>query len=326
MIARSSVHLLFSLLVIAGSIQASDDANHWLKRMVNAARNFNYTGTLVYTHDGIVDSMKIVHSSGPDGIREKMYSLNGEVREVLRDNNKVTCFMPKSRSVMVGDASENSVLPLKFPINPEQLEGFYAIELGEEGRVAGFVVRLLTITPKDSLRYGYQLWLDKDTGMMLKSNMLDEKGKSLEQFMFTELELNADISAEQFKPSIETEGYTWQVADVKYPVTSEQQVTWEARNRPAGFMLASASTRNNTQSGRSVAHLLYSDGLSNVSVYIEPYEQGQDVLQGGSRMGAVHAFGVLVDGYGITAIGETPLKTVEMIARSMTRTAGPMTQ
>ena len=64
-----------------------------------------------------------------------------------------------------------------------------------------------------------------------------------------------------------------------------------------------------------VVHILYSDGLANVSVFIEPAKEKKIARR--SRVGASNAFSIEVDGNQITAVGEVPAATVEQIATSM---------
>jgi len=69
-----------------------------------------------------------------------------------------------------------------------------------------------------------------------------------------------------------------------------------------------------------VEHLVYSDGLAAVSVFIEKTDRPAGVgSKGPSRMGAIHAYSKVMDGEQVTVVGEVPESTVAMIGESVKR-------
>ena len=203
----SSAQFLFQALLIScvvnivatGTVSASEQpVLDMLVKMQSALQQLNYHGTLVYSQDGQIQSMRVVHKADSAGEVERLISLNGSAREVVRNNDVVTCYMPDSKSVLVGERQfKGNVLSQLAENDFAQLQGFYQFQLESVDRVAGLEAQAILIKPKDGFRYGYRLWLDRENGLLLKSDMLDEQGKVLEQAMF------ADVAIVDFIPQVE---------------------------------------------------------------------------------------------------------------------------
>ena len=292
---------------------ASADAKMWLDRMSHAMQNLNYRGTFVYLHGSEIESMRIEHSRDETGERERLLSLNGEAREVIRDNNNVTCIWPGSKSVTVSKSRPRKPFPAALP-NIAELEMQYRFRsLGEE-RVAGKLSRVIAVEPRDSFRYGYKLWLDRESSLLLRSDLLDEMKRPIEQVMFTELEVLDHIPAEHFAPTLSGTDYTW----VEEANSSMQpDLMWKVSALPAGFELTSRYKKPMPPHDNAVEHMVFSDGLASVSLFIEPIKASESKLIGGSSMGGINVFGVVQDDYQITVVGEVPAETVEYIAKAV---------
>ncbi|HSS66086.1 MAG TPA: sigma-E factor regulatory protein RseB domain-containing protein, partial [Gammaproteobacteria bacterium] len=183
-------------------------AGEWLEKMARAAQSLNYDGTFVYRNGDRMESMRIIHLATPAGERERMFSLTGAAREVLRDSEKVTCILPDNQSVVVKKSRPRSVTLRVF----DPREGFarhYDLSSQPGERVAGRKTALIKVTPKDEYRYGYRLWLDRVTGLLLKSELVGDSGRALEQIVYTDIKLPATIPEELLEPAISGEGYTW---------------------------------------------------------------------------------------------------------------------
>jgi sigma-E factor negative regulatory protein RseB len=176
----------------------------------------------------------------------------------------------------------------------------------------------ISIKPVDKFRYGHRLWVDAATGLLLKTHLLDEKGNVLEQFMFTEVEYKDAIPEDMLKPRNSGQNYTWYEssdddADADKATGSQ---SWLVSKIPAGFehdMQRNQQMPNKT----AVMQMVYTDGLASVSVFIEKQEKQDANLVGASRMGAVNAYGRIVNDHHITAVGEVPQATVKMITESV---------
>ena len=311
------------LLAVAVPTVAQEPAGQWLDDMSSAVHNLNYDGTFVYLHDGKLEAMRIIHQLGEGGERERLVALTGSAREVLRNNESVTCILPDSKSVMVGQSRPRQPFPV-VPRDLDSLEKYYRIEIAGEDRIAGYLTRVIAITPKDAYRYGYRFWIDKDSKMFLRSDLTGIDNRPIEQVMFTQLGIGGPIPDSELKPSLTGDGYTWHHQDSSKASheNSGESSRWIVRRQPAGFDMTNYQVKRMHPGGDETEHMVYSDGLATVSVYVEAGAAEEDAFTGLSSMGAMNAYGAVVDGHQVTVVGEVPAITVEMMAESVTVRAG----
>jgi sigma-E factor negative regulatory protein RseB len=312
--------LAFCMLATAASASlAGDDAQarHWLTRVSEAASSLSYDGTFVYRNGDSIESMRIIHRADAGGSKARLLSLSGEAREVIRDADRVTCFLPDSGSVMVNKARPKPVGGFSV-FNPRgDFSEQYDLQLASGERVAGRSTRLVTVMPRDEWRYGYRLFVDEQSGFLLKSELVVGEGSVLEQIVFTRLELPKSITDDLLRPGVSGEGFTWYTSPG--PDAAPRDATWSVGWLPAGFTMSDRATDPAGAGRMPVEHLVYTDGLASVSVFIEHLDAQGERLEGLSRMGAVNAYGTMVAGFQVTAVGEVPGGTVERIGRSVAR-------
>lgn len=310
-------------LTLTASSISSEQVAEWLQRLSHASKTMNYEGTFVYRHGDQLESVHIIHKADDKGEHERIISLNGVAREVIRNNNKVTCILPDSKDVIVSSSPVESKLP-SFPADIERLSKYYNFVFEGYGRVAGRPVRRIAIRPRDEYRYGYRLWMDDAFELLLRSELLDNEGNAVEQVMFTDIKLLESIDDKRLLPNISGKEYNWMTGDDNHKDASYKATNmgWYASQLPGGFALKHKNLHRLPDNKQSVAHLLYSDGLASVSVYIESYDESADNLKGASRMGAVNAYGNVVGNHHITAVGEVPRATVELFSTSVSYQKG----
>jgi sigma-E factor negative regulatory protein RseB len=315
------VRLLVPLLLVAtGYASAQDSARQWLDEMSSALQTLDYDGTFVYLHDGRLDAMRIIHQVSDGGQRERLVSLTGSAREVLRDDKAVTCIKADNKSVMIGKSRPRQ----PFPVLPRDLgkaPHYYNIEDIGDDRMTGYNARVIAITPKDEFRYGYRFWIEQNTRMLLKYELSNPDGVPIEQVMFTRLGIGADIPQSALQPELTGDGYTWhRQEDVRDSrAAASGKPGWQVGQLPEGFTLTDFQQKRMREGGEATEHMVFSDGLATVSVYVEKRMQQDDSLNGLSSMGAMNAYGLLVDGYQVMVVGEVPPATVRMIAHSLER-------
>lgn len=310
------------LLLAAGPLTADEEARQWLEDMSAALRTLNYDGTFVYLHDGKLEAMRIIHQADGGVEKERLVSLTGSPREVLRDNKAVTCIMPDSKSVMVGQSRQ----PQHFHAVPRDLDSLlehYQLEVLGDDRVAGHMARIVAITPRDAFRYGYRFWIGKDSKMLLKSDLTGVDGEAIEQVMFTRLGIGRRIAEADLEPSLSGKEFSWYRQSGGRPPTATGAGTpaWKVQRLPGGFRMTDYQRRRMRPDSAGTEHLVFSDGLATVSVYVETVAGDSEPLGGLSSMGAVNAYGAVADGHQITVVGEVPEATVEMMARSTVNAA-----
>ena len=314
---------LLILLCLAAPVRsASPSAQAWLERMTAAARTLNYDGTFVYRNGNQLESMRIIHRADNEGERSRLMSLSGEKREVLRDRTQVVCILPSDQSVVVAktrppDLFSSSILSAK-----KGFANYYALSTGGADRVADRATEVLILSPYDRYRYGYRLWVDRETGFLLKSDLLSTLGVPLEQFIYTHISLPDRIPDHLLEAGISGQELTWHISDdAAGSAAVELQsdaAKWSVAWLPEGFMMADQAVNPTPNGGSPVKHIVYTDGLASLSVFMEPLGNSEP-LDGLSTMGALNAFGLILDEHQVTVVGEVPPETVEAVAKSVVR-------
>jgi sigma-E factor negative regulatory protein RseB len=309
--------LLLLLAAAAVPAHAGNEARQWLDDMSEALRILNYDGTFVYLHDGKLEAMRIIHRRDGEGEKERLVSLTGSAREVIRDNQSVTCILPDSKSVMVGRSGPRQPFPV-VPRDLDSIEKYYRFESVGDDRMAGVMTQVVSITPRDAYRYGYRFWIAKDSKMLLKSDLNGVHGAPIEQVMFTQMGVGNEVSEASMPASAGEEAPAWHHQDIGGTATTDSgEPRWVVHRLPDGFSLTHYQHKRMQPGGEGTEHLVYSDGLATVSVYVEMASADADALTGLSSMGAMNAYGAIVDGHQVVVVGEVPAVTVEMMARSI---------
>ena len=299
-------------------------AEQWLERMINATRTLSYEGVFVYIQGQSIEVMAIAHRYDDGHERQRMHSLTGPRREVLVDDGHVVCVLPDHHFAFEVSRFDRSPFPISFPRELSKLYHGYRFELLQEERVLDRVTRKVAVRPRDDMRYGYYLWLDTETGLVLRSALVDEYENFVEQLMFTQILIGRDIAPERLAPSPQSQAVLNAVT--LEPQSSSEADTsealWQASELPSGFTQVMHRRHTNGDDVPITEQLVFSDGLATVSVFIEEFVNNP-LLVGASRMDAVNTYGVVLDDrYQVIAVGEVPLKAVALIASSIHSVAG----
>jgi sigma-E factor negative regulatory protein RseB len=300
-----------------GMAAHADEPREWLARMNEALTTRNYDGQFFHVHDGRVETMRIIHRVDGRNVTERLVSLDGSGREFVRRGNELTCYLPDKRTVLVERRKSEGPLLGALPVLDAASASMYQISgAAERTRLMGRNARLVQISPRDDFRYGYRLWIDEDTAMPLKTQLCDDRGRVLEQIVFSSLSLPAQIPDSAFVPSINTAGFRWlrnEDGEADARLARSAPVLWEAMKLPPGFRLTNQGQQAMPGSKQSVSHLVFTDGIASVSVFVEPKQTGAP-LEGASKLGSSSAFSTVIEGHQVTAVGEVPPSTVRFIA------------
>ncbi|MEO8000244.1 MAG: MucB/RseB C-terminal domain-containing protein [Arenimonas sp.] len=275
-----------------------EDASDWLKRIGPSLRRQNYQGTLVMVAEGRIDTMAVFHAFDKDRERERIVALSGPPREVIRDNKVVVSTNSKDGSVGYETGAADRWNPSQQFALADNLDGYEA-KLEKTERIANFETQVIEIRARDKWRYGYRLWLEKVSGFPMRIDLLDENGATLEKMAFTNLQLGMVPRESDLAFPKNTDFHRVQ----SMASNNQADPGWRVKSPPEGFELRAARS-----SGNGV-HLLYSDGLAFVSVYIErapQLEEGKSAMQ----RGAVNVFAQWSAGRRVTVIGKVPARTV----------------
>ena len=310
-----------ALLLISSNVRA-DDAYSWLRKIQNAAWQQNYVGTFIYRHGQQMEVMRIAHRVRKGQMHERIVSLNGSAREVIRDNRFEHTYLPDKKLIIISSRDKHdSEFPVLLPHSLKDLSKYYQVMLAAQGRIADRRVQMVAIKPKDKYRYGYRLWADQKTGLLLKADLVTMQGKILEQYMFTNIRIGGPIPMGLLRPGIPRKGMRIEQQTGKLPTQTLQQ-SWKVARLPKGFRLLNTMNIFCKMHDAPVQHQVYTDGLAAVSVFIEKinkHSRRQQTIMGLNSMGAIHAYGRVIKGHQVTVVGHVPADTVRKIAQTIAR-------
>ncbi|MEY4931952.1 MAG: hypothetical protein RLZZ403_272 [Pseudomonadota bacterium] len=321
MIARLAARGLAVLLVSAGGLTTtlaaeSAEAKVWLERMSQALATRNYDGKFFHLRGEQTETLRIIHRVDGGKITERLIALDGSGREVIRNESEVICYLPDRKLVLVEQRTGDGPLFGALPSYSQGLDEHYDIEAGKVSKLLGRKTQMITVKPKDEFRYGYNLWIDYETAMPLKTQLCDREGQVIEEILFATIDLPERIPLASLKPETSAEGFRWFRQAVLAPEPGASDA-WRVPKLPNGFRLTDQRVQAATGGNSPVQHLVFSDGLASVSVFIEPRPRSAVPLHGLTRMGSAYAFSTEVSGHQVTAVGEVPAATVQIIAGSV---------
>ncbi len=293
------VLLWAALLFFSGSAQGKENsAETWLRRMATALRTLDYEGILVYAQGTRLKTLHVVHRLEDGRIQERLESLSAPARTVVREQGRITCHLQGDQSISIDGRSLYT--SLFFPQNPDlqTLAPYYFFHMQGQTRVAGRLAQVVGIIPRDDFRYGYRFFIDQESSLPLKFDLLDTQANPIEQMLFATIAFKKVSSAPPPSPAPAP------------PPTPVDPRPWQFSKMPPGFQLVMID-RSSSLQAQKLVHFLLSDGLAAVSVYIEPGEEKG--LIGESQLGAIHAAGKRIQGHQVTVVGEVPRKTVRAV-------------
>ena len=271
--SRPAAWLLTALLGASlSTVAAAQQRNpaDWLERMETAVATTSYQGTVIRRKRGESEALKVVHKIVDGVVNERVTSQEGNGLEIIRIGNDVHCILPDKKSVLVEGWNNQSTLFSPLPRREAVGTPHYDLSLMREGRIAGREAVLLAVRPHDEFRYAHRIWLDQSSGFPLQTEVLNYDGELIEEVKFADISFSEDITEDAFDPSISLEGFTW----YKEPSHEVQSVAvesdWVTDNLPVGFRAISTQDERLPGSGLpATTHIVYSDGVANVSVFIE---------------------------------------------------------
>jgi sigma-E factor negative regulatory protein RseB len=299
------------LMLYAPVYAQSPESLAWLRKIQDATQKLSYTGTFVYQNDGRSETSRITRYVDAGGDIEKLEVMDGMPREIVRTRDTVRCYLPGARLVKVDRRTERG-FPALLPEQIHALARHYDISLGETRRLAGYDCQAVVLTPRDNLRYGYRLYADVNSGMLLRAVTFDASGQQVEEFVFTQLTIGG-VTRDMVRPRHASRG--WRHEDAGAAPT--KLVGWGLSSELPGFQKIIELKRRLGES-RSAGQLVYSDGLAAVSVFIESLEGRNDPVRTGlASVGAIHIYTREVANHMVTVVGEAPAASVQRIANAV---------
>ncbi len=322
---RRSGRLAAALLLgLSPAWAAAADPQHWLDRMSESLRSADYAGTFVHVNarEGQLQTMQVVHAHQGGVERERLVALSGPRREIVRTGGECRCAWPDRERVIVGRYTTGGFAPRRLARFGE-LGEHYALGMAGSGRVAGLAARIVEIRPRDRYRYGYRLWLEAERAMLLRADMLDIDGRTVEQTAFTRFEYLERVDPARLE-SAHADADFHEYRRMGIEAESDPVGDWQVNELPPGYVLEGEYLRRNPRTGRPMKQWVYSDGLSTVSLFIEPAgKEAPAPAERHRRYGCVNIFRSAIDDFRVTVVGEVPAPTVSLIGESVGRGGRP---
>jgi sigma-E factor negative regulatory protein RseB len=176
------------------------------------------------------------------------------------------------------------------------------------------------LEPRDALRYGRRFCAELASGLPLRAQTLNEKNEPLESFGFGQVALGRPFNRDDVKSKWADRSKTqnWRVERSGYNVVTSTPADtgWIVTSQPPGFRKVMEARRSIGGRTGSVSQIVLSDGLSAVSIFIEPSlrePKGPSLWQ----QGAVNIYTRQQGNHTVTVLGEAPAGTLMQIANSL---------
>jgi sigma-E factor negative regulatory protein RseB len=313
-----------------GAAQARE-VRAWLLRIHEAASHRNFQGTFVVSGGGSVSSARIAHFCEGANQFERSESLDGQARHVYRHNDVVTTLWPATRVATVEQRTMLAEFPALLQAGDDRIADHYEVRPQGAERIAGYEANVLAVKPRDGLRYGYRLWAEQQTGLLLRADVLGERNEVLETSAFSDVTIGVRPQPESvLAPMRKLDAYR-----VLRPVLTPTRLElegWAMREAAPGFRQVSCVMRpmDDAAPGEAavaakgvadsqVLQVIYADGLTYVSVFIEPFDARRHTRSMLASVGPTQTLMQQQGNWWITVVGDVPSATLRMFARGLER-------
>jgi sigma-E factor negative regulatory protein RseB len=294
------------------------DVSALIMRMSDAATNLCYMGTFVRESGGQMESLRIAHYTEGKEESEKVEFLDGPAREVVRNNEQVEVYLPGSKIIKQVHRKARKFFPALLTSSPETYAENYRVTLGKMERVAGHECQGMLFEPKDGMRYPRWFCAEQSSGLIIKTSLKDEKGVLLEQMSFTQLTVGKPhVKRDHTKSSYPDAKLQWRTDASPLEDLKPADSGWVVSVAPAGFRKAMEVQRNMPNKDKPIYHQVMTDGLAQVSIFIEPKSVQNKPILGASHQGSVNTFISTIADHLVTVMGEVPSTTVQQIAQAV---------
>jgi len=317
LITRIVLSCLFSIATL--NARAATDEEMWqtLQKSAVAAHTLSYQGIFVCQSEQHSQSVRIKHLYNGQHEFAHNVVLDGTPREMLSQGGDLVIYNQKNERIVIGKRRGQNMFPAILPTNLDAIKASYSLRAGETERVADRQAQMLFLDPKDNLRYGYRFWIDSEYGLLLKSVMVNSQNKIMSSIAFNQLGLINNVNLDWFQPKIDTnKSY---VMEDEMPVIIDNNASphWILKELPAGYHKVDQMIRMVHGKSLPVTHLVFSDGLASVSLFIKPIKKGVKPRVGHSTVGNTSVHSSVAGALQVTALGEVPKATVAQIANAV---------
>ena len=308
--------LILSAALLAPIAASAEDGLALLNRIAQGSRQLTYSGVFVYRSGSRVDTSRIAHSVSEGVEVERIEALDGSPREVLRAGSEVRCFFPEEKLLIIESRPGQRGFPALLPAGLGSLPEHYAIHGGNSARIAGVNSRAVLLKPRDEWRYGHEFWMDAGSGLLLKATLLGASGEALESFAFTHVKIGGPLELGALKP-----GYDLERVHVQQARTTDlrpEDMGWTFRTMLPGFRRVAAMKRQVDGGSSEGLHVVFSDGLATISVFIEPGGSAGE-QEATATLGPVNVYRRQVEEHRVVVMGEVPAIAVRRLGEGVER-------
>lgn len=310
---RFGIACLAGCFLFASSALADSngDALQWLHRVAMASEKLSYSGVFVYQCGQRTESSRISHVSDGKADMEHIEMLDGSPREVVRLGDEIRTWLPETRRLVIERRIPRPVFPA-IVVGLADLTDYYAIRRGAPDRVAGFDAQPILIEPRDNYRYRRQLWIDRKTGLLLKTATFNENGEPRESSAFIELQIGGNVDRDAIRARFNRPADNWRVQNVHAELTGSDDGKWQFNAVLPGFRQLASVSRQFQADLPEGSQLVFSDGLAAISVFIDPLPSGAPLpAQGQFTMGALNVYKRVIGKYLIVLMGDVPVEALK---------------
>ena len=305
------------LAVFGGVAHAGEISSDWAARILEAYNKRSYQGIFVYLKSGSLEAMRVIHSSAQGG-RTRLISLNGEVTEIHRRGDQMTRYLPQ-RGLLIEGLRWSNPFFTTTPEDMSRIAAHYAIKAGADDRIAGRECQRIEVQPRDALRYGYRLCIDRETALILDAQLIGERGQVRQEVMFTHLQVEDRIDPALLEPGMNVAALKRRAVKTSLRgAPGSDARNWEVVEPPAGYRLVFGGVHS-LPDGGGQEHLIYSDGLSAISVFIDNDPVRGKPIMGQTSRGSMNAYGDVREGHQVLVLGEVPYPALRAMAESLRR-------
>lgn len=300
--------LLLPVAAFASSAAQDHDVDYWIERMGEALRTQNYAGIFTYMRGHQFDTIEVTHRFEGGIEQERLLHLSGEHREIIRNGDEIVCRHGPAPNVELNHEVPLGPFTHAFNESLADFQSLYDVELAGEDRIAGRTAVRLEITPRQSDRWGYRLWLDEESGLLLQSHLIG-RNRILEVFQFTHVEIGRPIEDGELETTLSGEVASHELKPMQPQIAKTQQTKpqWRVAWLPNGFRQVASPMPN---------RIVFTDGIATFSVFIERSATHSEfgTLMGGT---AVITRPLKGSSQQITVVGEVPMDTAKKVAESI---------
>lgn len=326
------------------------DSSALLRRIREAALRRSYSGTYVISAGGVISSSRVVHSTDGRHVVERIESLDGQMRRIYRQDDSVHVFLPRQREVSVEQSDTLAGFPALAAVStgssgpslsaigatPGSVGGglaeWYELLASGDDRVAGHEAQVWTLRPRDAYRYAQRLWLERSSGLLLRTDTLGARGDVIESSAFSELTFDqAPPATVLLQEMRRMDGY--RVRKTSHQRTDLEQEGWWLRGVPPGFVMlrcvrrplrtaspmdAASHAPGPATELPAVVQAVFGDGLTSVSLFMEP-TAGAPRRETPMSLGATQALSRRIGSSWVTVVGDVPLATLQFFSNQLER-------